>query len=70
MVASTEQAEFISSRAGRLLLGVNRNCFARILARGLLTTRRIPGSRPLVLRADVERLVKESTFPAMSTQSK
>jgi len=46
------------------MTGLSIGAARRLIKSGRLTVQKIPGSRPLVLRSEVERLIKESTSPA------
>jgi hypothetical protein len=54
---------WISVRAASDRLGIPAHAMRRLVRRGIITTRRLPGMRPLVSEADVDRLARESTQP-------
>ncbi len=62
--ATTGQGGFMSTVEARAVLGLNPDQLQRLLKKGLITVRRIPGARPQLLRADVERVAEESIEPA------
>jgi excisionase family DNA binding protein len=59
---------WISVRAASDRLGIPAPTMRRLVRRGMITTRRLPGTRPLVLEADVERLAQEYTQSAAPDQ--
>ena len=48
------------------LIGVSCHTMRRLVRRGIVKTRRLPQTRPLVSEADVDRLNRESTRPPQS----
>lgn len=63
MNAATAERWILRAEAARRL-GIDDAGVDRLIERRLLTVRELPGSRPRVLAADVERLAERSTRPA------
>lgn len=55
---------WISLGAAAVKLGIHRHAVRRLAEAGHLAFRKIPGTHPRVLEADVIRLVERSTRPA------
>jgi predicted site-specific integrase-resolvase len=52
---------WISLRAASNRLGIPVHTMRRLVRRGIVKTRRLPGTRPVVSEADVDRLDRDST---------
>ena len=65
VVANPSDRIWISTGEAQRRLGVNHNQFSRLVRKGVLTTKVLPGLRPLVDASDIERLVIESVRPAV-----
>ena len=61
---SSAPTDWISARAARATLGVGQRSLELLIRDRRITTRELPGLPPKLLRADVERLARESTRPA------
>jgi hypothetical protein len=62
MATVAEQGEhWITYNEAMKRLAIGRPCLLSLIARGMISTRAIPGSRPTVLAADVERIDEQST---------
>jgi predicted site-specific integrase-resolvase len=61
---SPSAGRFIKASEAARRLSLSSEQFARVMRHGLITVRRLPGCRPMVLEDDVSRLAKESTTPA------
>jgi excisionase family DNA binding protein len=66
---SDRQARWISLGEAAERLEINRGTLERLVRQGHLTTRTLPGGRPRVLAADVDRLEAESITLAVSSQA-
>ena len=55
---------WISTVEARHRLGLTQEAFAKLVRRGVFTTRRIPGLRAQVLASEVEKMRRESVHPA------
>jgi hypothetical protein len=62
--ASTTDSTWIRTIEAREQLGLSSEQMGRLIRRGVVTVKSLPGLRPLVLRSDVERLASESIKPA------
>jgi hypothetical protein len=56
--------KFISTSEAAGRLGTNSDGINRLIRRGALTVRRLPGMRQTVLETDVNRLIQDCTVPA------
>ena len=61
--AAVNQKEWIYATEAAPILGTDMQAVIRLAKRGLITTRRIPGTKARYLRTDVERLAAEYTTP-------
>jgi excisionase family DNA binding protein len=59
----TGSERWISVRAASDRLGISRHTMRRLVQRGIVRTRRLPGTHPLVSEADVDRLARDHTSP-------
>jgi predicted site-specific integrase-resolvase len=56
--------EWISIHQATEILGSSRATIKQLTRDGLIGTKAIPGTRPRLLRADIERIARESTRSA------
>ena len=68
MSAATNNVKFISTSSAAERLGITLDQLGRLVKRGALTRRKLPGLRAQILEADVERLAAESVIPATAKQ--
>jgi excisionase family DNA binding protein len=61
----TGAERWLSVRAAANRLGIPPYTMRRLVRRGIVKTRRLPGMRPLVSEADVDRLARVHTAPAV-----
>ena len=55
---------WVTTRAARERLGITSDQVRKLIRQGSLTSRQLPGLRPLVAADDVDRLARESVRPA------
>lgn len=55
---------WLSVRAAADRLGIPPHTMRRLVRRGIIRTRRLPGTHPLVCECDVDRLAQDHTTPA------
>jgi hypothetical protein len=69
MPGIAQQSGWISISAGQRRLTCGRQALLALVAAGRISSRTVPGSRPMILAADVDRICRESTRYAMPNQT-
>lgn len=64
MATDSTPVQFVSGARASRVLGCNVKQVPKLAGEGFITVRRVPGSAPRYLLADVERLARQWTVPA------
>jgi hypothetical protein len=66
--ATSQAAEWVNASEARALVGLRASRqLRRLVRRGYVATREVPGTRPLYHRGDLERIAAESVRPATTS---